>query len=117
MNLMWMEMNFGGHGLDFQNCFPAHRYGQLLAVGLRVKMCRERPLDFSFRKMTEKLEQRYCIKVCYYLGDTQVETIPKIQQAFGDKAMSRPTSRIKEWYNRFKNVRTSVDSEPRSGKP
>ncbi|PNF16911.1 hypothetical protein B7P43_G04214 [Cryptotermes secundus] len=26
-------------------------------------------------------------------------------------------SRIKEWYNRFKDGRTSVDSEPRSGRP
>lgn len=44
-----------------------------------------------------------------------METIRKIQQAFGDDAMSN--SRIKEWYNRFKDGRTSVDSEPRSGRP
>ena len=66
-------------------------------------------------KMTEQHEQRYCIKFCQKLGDTQVETIRKIQQAFGDDAMSN--SRIKEWYNRFKDGRTSVDSEPRSGRP
>ncbi|PNF29274.1 hypothetical protein B7P43_G08953 [Cryptotermes secundus] len=65
--------------------------------------------------MTEQHEQRYCIKFCQKLGDTQVETIRKIQQAFGDDAMSN--SRIKEWYNRFKDGRTSVDSEPRSGRP
>ncbi|PNF43029.1 hypothetical protein B7P43_G08778 [Cryptotermes secundus] len=64
--------------------------------------------------MTEQHEQRYCIKFCIKLGDTQVETIRKIQQAFGDDAMSN--SRIKEWYNRFKDGRTSVDSEPRSGR-
>jgi transposase len=46
---------------------------------------------------------------------TQVETIRKIQQAFGDEAMS--ITQIKEWYNRFKDGRTSVDSEPRSGRP
>jgi transposase len=65
--------------------------------------------------MTEQHEQRYCIKFCQKLGDTQVETIRKIQQAFGDDAMSN--SQIKEWYNRFKDGCTSVDSEPRSGRP
>ncbi|PNF43587.1 hypothetical protein B7P43_G03209 [Cryptotermes secundus] len=65
--------------------------------------------------MTEQYEQRYCIKFCQKLGDTQVETIRKIQQAFGHDAMSN--SWIKEWYNRFEDGRTSVDSEPRSGRP
>jgi hypothetical protein len=80
-----------------------------------LKTCSERPSDFSVRKMTEKLEQQYCIRFCCTLGDTQVETIRQIQQFFGDDAMS--TSRIKEWYNRFKNGHTSVYSEPRSGRP
>ena len=48
----------------------------------------------NYCKMTERLEQRYCIKFCQKLGDTQVETIRKIQQAFGDDAMS--ITRIKE---------------------
>jgi hypothetical protein len=65
--------------------------------------------------MTERLEQRYCIKFCQKLGDTQVKTIHKIQQAFGDNAMS--ISHIKEWFSRFKDGRTSVDSEPRLGRP
>jgi hypothetical protein len=38
--------------------------------------------------MMERIEQRYCIKFCQKLGNTQVETIRKIQQAFGDDAMS-----------------------------
>jgi len=42
----------------------------------------------SYCKMTEQLKQRYCIKFCQKLGDTEVETIRKIQQAFGDDAMS-----------------------------
>ena len=44
-----------------------------------------------------------------------METIRKIQQAFGDDAMS--ITRIKEWYNRFKDGSTSVDSEPHHGRP
>ena len=42
----------------------------------------------SYCKMTEQLEQRYFIKFCQKLGDTQVEIIRKIQQAFGDDAMN-----------------------------
>ncbi|PNF19001.1 hypothetical protein B7P43_G12396 [Cryptotermes secundus] len=43
------------------------------------------------------------------------EHVEKIFHAFGDDAMSN--SRKKEWYNRFKDGRTSVDSESRSGRP
>jgi hypothetical protein len=51
--------------------------------------------------MTERLEQRYCIKFCQKLGDSKVETIRKIQQAFGDGAMG--AMQIKEWFNRLKD--------------
>ena len=44
-----------------------------------------------------------------------METIREIQQAFGNEAMG--TTQIKEWYNRFKDGRTSVESEARSGRP
>jgi hypothetical protein len=66
-------------------------------------------------KTMERLEQRYCIKFYQKLGDTQVETIRKIQQAFGDDAMS--ITRKKEWYNCFNDGSTSVDSEPCHGRP
>ena len=46
--------------------------------------------------MTERIEQRYCIKFCQKLGDTQVETIRMIQQALGNEALS-PTQ-IKQWF-------------------
>jgi len=69
----------------------------------------------SYCKMSEQFEQRYCIKFCQKLGNVQVKTIRKIQQAFGDDAMS--ITRIKEWYNRFKDGSTSVDSEPRQSRP
>jgi hypothetical protein len=66
-------------------------------------------------KTTGRLEQRYCIKFCQKLGDSQVETIWKIQRVFGDNAMG--ITQIKEWYNRFKDGRTSVVSDARSGRP
>ncbi|XP_072142421.1 protein GVQW3-like, partial [Dermacentor andersoni] len=65
--------------------------------------------------IAKRLEQRYCIKFCQKLGDGQVETTRKIQTAFGDDDMS--STQIKEWYNLFKDARTSVESEPRSGRP
>ncbi|UYV84280.1 EIF4EBP3 [Cordylochernes scorpioides] len=49
------------------------------------------------------------------LGNSQVEHIRKIQMAFGDNAMGG--TQIKEWYNRFKDDCTSMDSEPHSGHP
>ena len=36
-------------------------------------------------------------------------------KAFGNEGMSK--TRIKEWYNRFKGGRTSVDSDSRSVRP
>ena len=38
-----------------------------------------------------------------------------IQEAFVGESMG--ITEIKEWHRRFKNDRTSVDSDPRSGRP
>jgi hypothetical protein len=65
--------------------------------------------------MTEHAEQRYCIKFCQKLEDSKVETIRKIQRAFGNDAMC--ATQIKEWFNRFKYGRTFADSDRRSGRP
>jgi hypothetical protein len=43
-----------------------------------------------------------------------METIPKIQRVFGDDAIC--ITQIKAWYHRFKDGRTSVDSDSRSGR-
>jgi hypothetical protein len=59
--------------------------------------------------MTERVEQRYCIKFYQKLGDSKAETIQKIQQAFGDDAMG--AMHIKDWFNRFKDGRTLADSD------
>ena len=63
--------------------------------------------------MTEKQDQRICIKFCFQLGKTSLETIQMMQKAFGNECMSK--TRIKELYNRFKEGRNSVDSDSRSG--
>jgi len=65
-------------------------------------------------KMTERLKQRHSMKFCQKLGGSQGETIRKIQRVFGDDAMG--ITQI-EWYNRFKDDRTLVESDARSGRP
>jgi hypothetical protein len=65
-------------------------------------------------KMTERVEQRYCIKFCQTFGDSQAETIRKIQRGFGDDA--KGILQIKKLYHRFKDGCTSVESESRSGR-
>ncbi|GFT52137.1 HTH_48 domain-containing protein [Nephila pilipes] len=57
--------------------------------------------------MTERIEKRYCIKFCQKLRDSQSQTIRKIQQVFGEDAMG--ITQIKEWFNRFKDGRTSTE--------
>ena len=65
--------------------------------------------------MTERVDQRCRVKFCQKLGDSQSETIHNIQQVFGEDAMG--VTQIKEWFNRFKDGRTSTESDQRSGRP
>ncbi|GFS64375.1 HTH_48 domain-containing protein [Nephila pilipes] len=65
--------------------------------------------------MTERIELRYSIKFCQKLGDSQSKTIRKIQQVFPEDAMG--VTQIKEWFNRFKDGRTSMERELRCGRP
>ena len=70
---------------------------------------------FLLLKMTKRCEQRIRIKFSFKLEKIFAETIEMIQKAFGDECMGK--TQIKEWCKRFKNGRTSVDSDPRSGRP
>ncbi|XP_045695899.1 protein GVQW3-like [Phyllostomus hastatus] len=65
--------------------------------------------------MTERVEQRVCIKFCVKLEHSSAETVRIIQKVFGDDAMS--AAQIKVWHKRFKDGRESVESDPRSGRP
>jgi hypothetical protein len=64
--------------------------------------------------MTECVKQWYCIKFCQKLGDSKMETIRKIQQAFGDDAMG--ATQIREWFNCFKDGCTLTESDQCSGR-
>ena len=52
-------------------------------------------------KMTEKLDQRICIKFCFQLRKTSSETIQMMQMAFLDESMG--ITQRTEWCRWFKN--------------
>jgi hypothetical protein len=54
------------------------------------------------------------VKFCFKLGNIFSETFEMLKQAFGDKSMS--LIQTYELYKRFKNCRTSIEYEPRSGR-
>jgi hypothetical protein len=59
------------------------------------------------------MEQRICIKFCFSLKKTAAKTHRMLQESFGDNAMSQSKTFL--WYKRFKDGRTSVDDDERSG--
>jgi histone-lysine N-methyltransferase SETMAR len=65
--------------------------------------------------MTEKIEQRICIKFCQKLGDSCMETFHKLVRVYGDTCMSRAS--VYDWYKRFQGGRETVESDQRSGRP
>ena len=60
-------------------------------------------------------EQRICVKFCVKIGKSVTKTIEMLKIAFGEEAMCR--TQTYEWWKRFKEGRTSVDDDPRSGRP
>ena len=65
--------------------------------------------------MFESTEQRICIKFCFKIGKTATETYQLLQQAYGEDAMGR--THVFDWFRRFKEGRTTVESDLRSGRP
>ena len=60
-------------------------------------------------------EQHVCVKFCFKLGKTFAETFQMLQQAYGVDCLSR--TQCYEWYQRFKSGRTSIEDDPKSGRP
>jgi len=65
--------------------------------------------------MCESTEQCICIKFCFKIGKTATETYKLLQQTYGEDAMGH--TQVFDWFRRFKEGRTSVESDPRSGRP
>jgi len=65
--------------------------------------------------LCESNDQRICITFCFKIGKTATETYQLLQQAFGEDAVGR--TQVFEWFRRFKEGRTSVESDLRSARP
>lgn len=65
--------------------------------------------------MDSKLKQRVCIEFCFKLQKSATETFEMIKEAFTKDALKRTT--VFDWYSRFKNGRSSMDDDPREGRP
>ena len=65
--------------------------------------------------MCESTEQRICIKFCFKIGKTATEMCQLLQQANGEDAMGRV--QVFDWFRPFREGRTSVESDTRSGQP
>ncbi|KAG5323504.1 GVQW3 protein, partial [Pseudoatta argentina] len=62
-----------------------------------------------------KCEIRSVIRYLIWKGKTPVEVYNKVQTAYGDKGMNRTS--VFKWCREFKNGRTSVHDDQRSGRP
>ena len=70
------------------------------------------------RHENESMEHRAAVChlfICVKLGDSATITNGKLQQAFGDDAMSR--AQTFRWHKMFSEDRTLVEDEQRSGRP
>jgi len=87
-------------------------FAQLAVVGSGSNTCVYVILIFT---MCESTEQRICIKFYFKIGKTATETYQLLQQAYGEDAMG--CTQVFDWFRRFKEGRTSVESDPHSGRP
>ena len=87
-------------------------YAQLAVVGRGNNTC---VYVIAIFTMFESSKQRICIKFCFKIRKTATETYQLLQQAYSEDAMGR--TQVFDWFGRFKEGRTSVESDPRSGRP
>ncbi|KAG5322253.1 GVQW3 protein, partial [Pseudoatta argentina] len=62
-----------------------------------------------------KCEIRSVIRYLVWKGKTPVEVYNEVKTAYGDKGMNR--TNVFKWCREFKNGRTSVHDDQRSGRP
>jgi hypothetical protein len=58
-------------------------------------------------------EQRTCVIFCFKVGKTAAETHNMLCEAYGDDVLSQTITC--EWFKHFKNGRTLMDDDKRSG--
>ena len=87
-------------------------FAQVAVVGCGSNTCVCVTAIFT---MCESNKQRICIKFCFKIGKPVTETYQLLQQAYGEDAMGH--TQVFDWFHRFKEGRTSVESDPCSGRP
>jgi len=87
-------------------------FAQLAVVGRGSNTC---VYVITIFTMCASTEQRICIKFCFKIGKSLRKTYQLLQKAYGEDAMSR--TQVFDWFRRFKEGRTSVKNDPRSGRP
>ncbi|UYV61852.1 hypothetical protein LAZ67_1006856 [Cordylochernes scorpioides] len=65
--------------------------------------------------MEQKLKQKICIEFCVKLQISATETFEMLNKALPNDAPKRTT--VFEWHSRFKAGRTSIEDDPRQGRP
>jgi len=80
-------------------------FAQLAVVGRGSNTCFYVTAIFT---TCESTEQRIYITFCFKIGKTTTETYQLLQQAFGKDAMGR--TQAFDWFRRFKEGRTSAES-------
>ena len=87
-------------------------FAQLAVVGRGSNTC---VYVIAIFTMCGSTEQSICIKFCFKIGKPATETYHLLQQAFGEDAMGR--TQMFDLFRRFKEGRTSVESDLHSGRP
>ena len=87
-------------------------FAQLAAVGRGSDTCFYVIAIFT---MCESTEQHICIKFCFKIGKPATEMYQLLQQAYGEDAMG--LTQVFDLFRLFEEGRTSVESDPRSGRP
>ena len=87
-------------------------FAQLAVVGRGNNTC---VYVIAIFMMYESTEQRICIKFCFNIGKTAMETYQLLQQAYGEDAMGG--TQVFDWFRQFKERRTSVEINLHSGQP
>ena len=87
-------------------------FAQLAVVGSGSNTC---VYIIAIFMICESTEQSICIKFCFKIGKTTTETYQLLQQAYGED--EKGCTQVFDWFCRFKEGRTSVESDSRSGRP
>jgi len=65
--------------------------------------------------MSERTEQRICLRFCFLLGKTATEAHEMLQKDFKEEALS--LTQVFQWFARLERGEMSVEDHPNSGRP